>query len=524
MRMLLVAVLLACCAVPTAAALPGDGLIAYQKSYFGIDAADPERETGLHLVGSALGPPAGAPMEWSPDGAHLLYQGFGAAVVNADGSGAHELTAKGSKPECWLDADTAVVRMGGDFYAVRFDGSGLSPLATGLHDFGADGTCTPASRTFFFTRTDGEHYAVTPGEVPMRLPIVGGELFPAPNGKLLAWSTEAGLFLVAPDPTIAVRKLGDPVPHLPVLWTPDSQEISFFEAGPKIVDVATGATRRLVNLPYLWSPDGTKMFTRTDFGYLGAIANADGTCPHAFVSTSPMSLTSGFAWQPVPGRAPSASFRCPELSLHGEAAPDPVFPEEVATFTFTVTNQGNEAASYVALEIEAFDNGAFVSSSPSSGTCDADGKRCELGALSPGASASMTVRLRAPAEFTDPRIAVLVRETGPGASGVAFSASTTLAQCALLGTDGRDELIGTYRDETVCGLRGPDRLEGRGGRDVVVGGLGQDRLYGGSGSDRIVARDGQRDRIDCGSGFDTVVADPVDRVAKNCENVSRNPR
>jgi hypothetical protein len=46
-------------------------------------------------------------------------------------------------------------------------------------------------------------------------------------------------------------------------------------------------------------------------------------------------------------------------------------------------------------------------------------------------------------------------------------------------------------------------------------------MSGGSGNDRIKARDGRKDRIDCGSGNDRVTADKKDKVAKNCEHVTR---
>jgi hypothetical protein len=55
-------------------------------------------------------------------------------------------------------------------------------------------------------------------------------------------------------------------------------------------------------------------------------------------------------------------------------------------------------------------------------------------------------------------------------------------------------------------------------------GLGEDSLYGGPANDRILARDGARDRANCGRGNDTVLVDSVDRVSRNCENVLRKPR
>ena len=60
------------------------------------------------------------------------------------------------------------------------------------------------------------------------------------------------------------------------------------------------------------------------------------------------------------------------------------------------------------------------------------------------------------------------------------------------------------------------------GGDRLTGGSGRDRISGGKDDDVIYARDGQRDSVSCGTGKpDRVVADPSDRVAGDCENVSR---
>jgi hypothetical protein len=104
----------------------------------------------------------------------------------------------------------------------------------------------------------------------------------------------------------------------------------------------------------------------------------------------------------------------------------------------------------------------------------------------------------------------------------------------LAGSAKRDDLSGTRFADQLFGLSGADRLSGRGGRDyldggpgndrisggngadVIVGGLGRDRISGGAGNDRIYAVDGQRDVVNCGSGHDTVWADPGD-VLRGCE-------
>lgn len=89
-------------------------------------------------------------------------------------------------------------------------------------------------------------------------------------------------------------------------------------------------------------------------------------------------------------------------------------------------------------------------------------------------------------------------------------------------TNGADRLVGTLRADRLFGLAGNDTLLGLGGNDLLDGGPGRDVLSGGPGNDTIHARDGARDRIGCGSGRDTVVADRVDVVARDCERVTRH--
>jgi hypothetical protein len=92
------------------------------------------------------------------------------------------------------------------------------------------------------------------------------------------------------------------------------------------------------------------------------------------------------------------------------------------------------------------------------------------------------------------------------------------------GTGRRDTLRGTNGPDSLFGLGGRDVLYAFGGPDTLVGGTGADRLFGGAGNDTILARDRARDTIVCGSGRDVVQADPSDRVARDCERVSRGRR
>jgi Ca2+-binding RTX toxin-like protein len=97
----------------------------------------------------------------------------------------------------------------------------------------------------------------------------------------------------------------------------------------------------------------------------------------------------------------------------------------------------------------------------------------------------------------------------------------------LYGGAGNDQLVGGYGQDILDGGPGNDTITGGPSKDLIVGGPGHDRLSGDGGSDTIYARDGERDRISCGTNTygekqkDLVYADKVDVVASDCEVVHR---
>ena len=78
---------------------------------------------------------------------------------------------------------------------------------------------------------------------------------------------------------------------------------------------------------------------------------------------------------------------------------------------------------------------------------------------------------------------------------------------------------------TLSGASGDDTLNGGPGPDRLTGGPGEDELRGNEGNDTLVANDGQLDRITCGGGADSVIADPLDLILDEatggCESVQR---
>lgn len=93
--------------------------------------------------------------------------------------------------------------------------------------------------------------------------------------------------------------------------------------------------------------------------------------------------------------------------------------------------------------------------------------------------------------------------------------------CTVRGGPEDDVLVGTRRNETICGFEGDDVIRAGGGDDVVlggdgddlvIGGAGADRLFGARGNDRLEARDGDQDVVDGGPGRDAARTDRRDVV------------
>ncbi len=72
-----------------------------------------------------------------------------------------------------------------------------------------------------------------------------------------------------------------------------------------------------------------------------------------------------------------------------------------------------------------------------------------------------------------------------------------------VGTDRKDWLFGTNRDDQLIGLDGNDRIWGRRGDDQIEAGDGNDRAYGGKGDDEISGEEGN-DRLYGEKGDDTI--------------------
>jgi len=73
---------------------------------------------------------------------------------------------------------------------------------------------------------------------------------------------------------------------------------------------------------------------------------------------------------------------------------------------------------------------------------------------------------------------------------------------------------------TLIGSAGPNELVTGPGNDTINAGTGLDRVTADAGDDTIDVRDGYSDRVRCGAGTDTVVADTLDLIGADCETAN----
>lgn len=91
----------------------------------------------------------------------------------------------------------------------------------------------------------------------------------------------------------------------------------------------------------------------------------------------------------------------------------------------------------------------------------------------------------------------------------------------VTGEQGNDTLDSGAGNDDVDGGDGNDTISAGAGNDKIQGAGGTDTITAGAGDDNIKTPDGNVDKLTCGEGSDTVVADTIDEVAPDCESVTR---
>lgn len=342
----------------------------------------------------------------------------------------------------------------------------------------------------------------------------------APDGKHLVFQGETGIFVANADGSDLRRIAPDGASPR---WSPAGDRIAYLAppyAQPTVRAVSPdgSASTDLLHMGatqserFEWSPDGERIaYIPPHSGggpyYLGILDTRTGDA-RVYPFGSPVSR---FAWSPK--RAEQIAVNVQSLWLLDVAsggsrllAPSGDFPAWSLDGSQLAFSSGGECRNRVAIyRIDVANAGRPVRLT----------NDCRI-VGTPGRDSLLGTRL----------FDLII---GLGGDDVLTSFDADYVGDSLEGDAGDDVLVGGGYQDFLDGGAGNDRLVGGADRDDLRGGPGKDVLLGGGGNDLIHARDGARDVVSCGTNrlkttnprreTDSVYADRVDVVAKDCELV-----
>jgi TolB protein len=426
---------------------------------------------------------------------------------------------------------------GGDFIAFTRVSPGCDPAPTAVYVIRADGSrpsrvgtgppasslgpasWSPDARLLAFAGPHGIYVADVNGRGLDQLTrAIDSAPAWSPDGRRIAFRRGGELWVMDRDGTLP-RRVGGPLHDTAYpVWAPDSRHIAF--AGHAldtldvwVADVETGAVTNLgvagaEDGAPTWSPDARLVaFASSRRGNHDIwIASVDGTTATLLAggagderdpSWSPTgdriayASPTGVSWISADGRRSASITRRPDVLGPAQWGPP--------------TTRGTEVLAFSA------------------------GGRCRRYGI-------YVVEIDLPAPFERRMTNECERRGSREPETIRGSAFSDF----IYGFAGNDRLYGLGRRDQLFGGAGDDLLDGDGGFDTLVGGPGDDvligrgdpdRISGGPGHDRIDAgiendtihvRDGWRDLVACGGGRrDSVIADRLDSVARDCERVER---
>ena len=103
---------------------------------------------------------------------------------------------------------------------------------------------------------------------------------------------------------------------------------------------------------------------------------------------------------------------------------------------------------------------------------------------------------------------VTVKLDGAANDGMAGESDNVQTE-GVRGSEKPDLIVGDGGANHLDGGDGADEIRGGGGNDFVDGNVGEDRVYGESGDDKVYGGDSANDLVDGGAGRDEIVADGV---------------
>jgi hypothetical protein len=272
-----------------------------------------------------------------------------------------------------------------------------------------------------------------------------------------------------------------------------------------------------------WWPSGARLFFKHSGDNTIRTMNADGSCEAPWPGPAGAIYPT---WRPD-AQVASGPVHCSSIVVRAQRKAAEVSYRSTLRVRVTLFNDGTRPLRNVRLLVRA-----------TRGTIDVPGRGCGRGQrvvcvideLPPGRGTLVAADLRfGSSGGTLVTASASYRGTDVDPLDDTASVTADVSPCLLLGTWGRDRLVGSKRGELICGRPGGDFIDAGGGNDTiqagsgndtVIAGSGRDRVDGGGGVDTIRVRDGERDVVDCGSEPDVAVADRID-VLRRCERVRR---
>jgi Tol biopolymer transport system component len=450
-------------------------------------------------------PPGDSRPVWSPDGSAIVYATQraprGLHVIRPDGSDDRPLPGFDSyvpfafSPDWfWIafEGSDPVTPSRGALWVSRPDSTGrgvLSDSAGGTPSWSPDGT-----RIAFVRHLDES----SPPDVHTIRVDGSDRRLVAENGFQPRWS---------PD--------GSRIAYVATDRSADRWDIAIVNAeGTRPVNV----TRRRAGGPFLeptWSPDGSRL-AFVGGGAIGLV-RADGSAPRRY---APLGIAGALDWSPDGRR----------LVYSGEGGM--TAPGGTGVFLLDVAS-GRQT------RLAPFGNGATWSPDGLE-IVFSGGGRCKdrMGIYRIAVSGGVPVRLTNSCEIAGGERADLLVGSeladvilGRGGDDVLTSIDGYYMGDELHGGAGDDVLTGGFLSNVLEGGPGTDRLDGGPGPDALRGGRGRDTLDGAGGRDVVLAEDGERDTVSCGTNrpsggrdLDAAFVDRIDRVTSDCELLYRDGR
>jgi hypothetical protein len=465
--------------------------------------------SGAQPVPAGRAPPLRSyPGEWSPDGSRLFFWSnlgtlesdpLARYVVNADGTGLERVLPDRADGEYLRTPDgrrVAFLRNDGVLYSIDEAGVEQDVIARDITRYGS---VSPDGSLYAYARAVSLKLAHTLiVEIPagaVRGVVIGFNPVFSPDGTKLAVEDDDTVIAYDLESGKAIfDSYGCCYNPEPIVFSPDGVHAAFSGASKErgddtgdvyVADLRTGTYRRVAPGGSIdsWSPDGA----RIAFGGWWSI-RSDGTGLRRLLD-------------PIPG---AARIRLSSDWTRYAFSVSPVYRPVWGTDLY----------------IRVVGEGPPRQVSPSQCTTVTD--QCLQGS-------NREDRIRG-GEGRDLVFAGFGNDRVAGGAGHDVLDGEHGAD-VVAGGPGRDTLFGEFGNDVLRGGPGGDALRGGHGADRLLGGQGKDTLFGNPGSDEIAGGPGSdlvvadsyddHDRISCGSGVDRVRADRTDRVAADCEHVTR---